>query len=178
VISQPVFRKTIDRNIVFIRMTKEVYNSPAPSSFLRVGSSLLHEKTSKPQDYMMVTLDFELGTGATGTAHTATLELPGSDGKTHTTDNAVVKLAFDDNQRERLRHELSIYEHLKGLNVRGVPMIIGLFQDLETSTLALIMNNVGTCVLSLEPPTDAPDFGIPEPQKYVFLLISSVSLAT
>jgi hypothetical protein len=140
------------RHLALIRIQYGVYNSPEPSSFLRSGSSLspvvgpLPPRKAKDKyrsdEYFTLVLTSEIGDGATGIVHGATLELETSDVQ-RLTHEVVVKLAFSDEQQERLRKEYAIYQHLATANVMGIPTVLGLFEDLEGGSMALVMNNAG-----------------------------------
>ncbi|KAG6827676.1 hypothetical protein H0H92_010807 [Tricholoma furcatifolium] len=84
---------------------------------------------------------------ATGDAHNATIELLASNGEVLSLPNVVVKIAFKKVQQDRLRNEFHIYEHLMSANVKSIPYVFGLFEDHESKAMALIMTNIGTCIL-------------------------------
>ncbi|KAG6902256.1 hypothetical protein C0995_002628 [Termitomyces sp. Mi166 len=81
--------------------------------------------------------------GSTGDAHAATIDFLGPNGKIISFSNVVVKLAFAPVQKKRLRHEFNVYSRLLTANARGIPHAFGLFEDIETEALALIMENAG-----------------------------------
>ncbi|KAJ3508592.1 hypothetical protein NLJ89_g5669 [Agrocybe chaxingu] len=67
--------------------------------------------------------------------------LPSGDCACH---NVIVKLTFSEEQTEKLRHEYGIYASLsRKTGVKGVMAVHGLFEDLETGTLVLIMERGG-----------------------------------
>ncbi|KAG5724599.1 hypothetical protein E4T56_gene4007 [Termitomyces sp. T112] len=134
----------IDCDLMLLHIQHGPYNSPVPSAFLRV---IEPEAPSRsifgPQEYFRITITSELAYGATGDTHAATIDLLRSDGHTISFTKAVVKLAFNDAQKKRLRHEFRIYNHLMSAGARGIPYVFGLFQDFEGEALALVMEHVG-----------------------------------
>ncbi|KAG5729923.1 Negative regulator of sexual conjugation and meiosis [Termitomyces sp. T112] len=49
-----------------------------------------------------------------------------------------------------MRHEFSIYEHLTSRGVeQGIPLVFGLFKDVETDAMALVMSHVGKSLWEL-----------------------------
>ncbi|KAG6816552.1 hypothetical protein H0H87_005259 [Tephrocybe sp. NHM501043] len=142
---QTVCDELPDRSLVLLRIQHGPFNSPIPASFLRiVDTGPLLKTTYGPQEYFTITITSEIGHGATGDTHTATIELLTSEGRTVSFSDIVVKLALEGEQQARLRHEFSVYQHLKAFDVKGIPHIFGLFKEVEGGTLVLIMNNVST----------------------------------
>ncbi|KAG5637244.1 hypothetical protein H0H81_005289 [Sphagnurus paluster] len=158
------------RSLAMIELRYDVYNSPALSSFVRFNHP---EKTSYgPQEYLSIVLTSQIAAGATGIAHEGQLKLLASDEKVRSV-KVVVKLAFGAEQNERLRHEFDIYEHLVAGGVAGgIPIIYGLFEDVESDAVALgVMTHVGNSLWSLKPDKKDPESKahIPEPAKAAFL---------
>lgn len=91
---------------------------------------------------MTIIITSHIGYGATGVLQGAKLELETSDGQ-HLTHDVVVKFAFSEDQRKRMKREYDVYCHLAAANVKGIMKVFGLFQDMEGQTLALIMTNGG-----------------------------------
>ncbi|KAG6814161.1 hypothetical protein H0H87_008746 [Tephrocybe sp. NHM501043] len=121
-----------------------IYNSPAPASFLRLNCT--RKGTYMASEYIKVVVTSKIAAGATGTVHGADVEV--MDGTTVRRLNAVVKLAFGAQERERMRHEFTIYEHLASRGVtEGIPAVYGLFEDLESDVLALVMSYVGSALV-------------------------------
>ncbi|KAG5736117.1 hypothetical protein E4T56_gene6265, partial [Termitomyces sp. T112] len=97
-----------DRALALLEMRYDVYNSPVPASFVRVGTK--RKRSYGPDEYFKLILTSEIASGATGVVHDAQLEVQ-IDG--HVLRAAVVvKLAFQPEEIEAMRHEFSIYEHL------------------------------------------------------------------
>lgn len=86
----------------------------------------------------------ELGHGATGNVYRArfgpSTALP--PGKKDIP--LIVKLATSGGKLFRLRHEYDIYTHLNAVGVKGVPHILGYYQDFDHEAGALIMEDAGT----------------------------------
>ncbi|KIM42836.1 hypothetical protein M413DRAFT_444485, partial [Hebeloma cylindrosporum] len=135
------------------------YCSPTPASFIRIGSSCAPSLQPKPprvqklkakyqtHEYFTLMLGQPLGDGATGVVHPAALEIQVKDDTGATSilkrNDLVVKLAFEEEQKTRMQHEFTVYAHLAKKNVTGVPTVHGLFNDLDSGTLALLMDNAG-----------------------------------
>jgi hypothetical protein len=119
-------------------------------------------------EYLSLILESEIGHGATGVAHGATLELATSGGVILNA-KVVVKLAFSDEQQDSLRHEYNIYQHLALRGVTGVVNILGLFDDLEGCAIGLVMTHAGDA-LSIN------GVAISHSQRFVHLTVSLLCL--
>ncbi|KDR68735.1 hypothetical protein GALMADRAFT_1026246 [Galerina marginata CBS 339.88] len=143
------------RPLVLVNLSYGIYQSPVPASFMRLGPSCVHisyinsfKKIRRKgkythSQYFTLTVGEHLGKGAIGVAHPtyATLEL---DSSTLIQHDLVVKFAFSKEQQESIRHEFDIYQHLARNNVvDGIVRVYGLFQDMDTGTIALVMDNAG-----------------------------------
>ncbi|KAF8074525.1 hypothetical protein FPV67DRAFT_1445583 [Lyophyllum atratum] len=137
-----------ERSLMLLELRYGVYNSAAPASFLRTHS--IQHDTYGPEEYLSIVLTSRIAGGATGVVHGAILRLLSSDGEVRSVD-VVVKLSFKSEQREHLRHEHTVYEHLATRGVEGIPFVYGLFEDVETDTIALVMSHVGTALKTLLP---------------------------
>ncbi|KAF9037352.1 hypothetical protein BDZ89DRAFT_1061508 [Hymenopellis radicata] len=89
-----------------------------------------------PTSYLTLVLNSRLGTGATGDVFAATIP-----NVKH--GPIVVKLATTFRRLCRLRHEYSVYAHLKNANVKCIPRVFGFYQDAQRSAGALILSNDG-----------------------------------
>ncbi|KAG5651320.1 hypothetical protein H0H81_009093 [Sphagnurus paluster] len=146
---EAVKEESRSRPLALVELRYSIYNSPAPASFLRLGH--LQKTSYGPEEYLSVIVASKIAAGATGVAHEAQLRLLTSGGNFRST-NAVIKLAFEPEQNERLRHEFGVYEHLFSRGVaEGMPTVYGLFKDAESDTLALLMSHVGASLWSLNP---------------------------
>ncbi|GLB43189.1 hypothetical protein LshimejAT787_1300900 [Lyophyllum shimeji] len=156
------------RSLALLEIRYGVYNSPAPASFVR--SKTKKRKSYGPDEYFSLVLTSEIASGATGIAHEAQLKVLVG-GSTRSL-GVVVKLSFKLEQLERLRHEVSIYEHLAARGVReGIPFVFGLFEDTETDTLALVMSHVGECLWTLWPDPCAYKDKVSESAKASYLRV-------
>ncbi|KAJ7155835.1 hypothetical protein C8R46DRAFT_1295921 [Mycena filopes] len=143
------------RNLVLLRLHYGQFDSVAPASFLRVGPSLVeasHSGLYRPPrakksysllECISLTLTAELGAGACSVVHSGILSVKLISGETFVID-IVAKIAILPFQRERLRHEYSIYRHLAPSAISGIPKVYGLFEDMETGSLALVMSPCGS----------------------------------
>ncbi|KIM41011.1 hypothetical protein M413DRAFT_445771, partial [Hebeloma cylindrosporum] len=144
------------RDIALFRLEYQSFNSPVPSSFLRVEPSCAPSMKDRPfsqtvkgrqkynpSEYFTLTLDEPFANGAIGTVHRAsakfefgstTVEYPG----------LAVKLAFQEEHQEQLRKEYKIYQHMAKVGyTANILRVHGLFQDCETGLLAMIMDYGG-----------------------------------
>ncbi|KAG6810604.1 hypothetical protein H0H92_011156 [Tricholoma furcatifolium] len=142
------------RPLAIFWMQYDVYASPTPSYFVRMGSK--RQCTYCPSEYFKLILTSEIGSGAVGVVHSAYLELYLGSSEKVTKSNVVVKLAFTKEEIEGIRHEFSVYEYLEERGVhQGIPMIFGLFEDIETNAMALVMSHVGRSLWDLRPESNA-----------------------
>jgi hypothetical protein len=142
------------RNLVLFYVQHDMFKSAAPASFLRIGRSLspdLGSTIKAPRmkrkyaanEVVTVILRSRIGSGATGVLYDSTLQVF-TPGMGLLSEEIIVKLAFDQEQRSRMRHEYNIYRHLASSGVKGcIPRIYGLFEDMEDGATALLMNHVG-----------------------------------
>ncbi|KAF8954477.1 hypothetical protein BDZ97DRAFT_1864931 [Flammula alnicola] len=152
------------RNLALMNLRYGAYQSPAPSSFIRLEPSCApgfndlpfeipnRKMTYSPSQYISLTLSEPMGYGAIGVAHrgSAVIELESGRTFSHT---LVVKFVFsmDEDARNKLRHEFSIYQHLASAGcVEGILCVYGLFEDIESGALALIMDDGGVTLTRRE----------------------------
>ena len=99
-------------------------------------------------------MDVPRGEGATGVIHPVALEVqlldPSGDVSVLNRHDLIMKLAFGKEQQSRLRHESEVYAHLARHRVKGIPTVHGLFLDLDSGTLGLLMDNVGQSLIERE----------------------------
>ena len=101
------------------------------------------------QEYFELLLTPNFSSGATGQVHRATIRMTLTDGRL-LSSSAIVKVAFHDMQRERLRHEYVVYKHLADKGVKSVASIFGLFEDVDDGSSALIMSDAGISLYERE----------------------------
>ncbi|KAG6828725.1 hypothetical protein H0H87_001069 [Tephrocybe sp. NHM501043] len=140
----------IGRNLALLCIQHGPFNSSVPSSLLRITSETkgTPKPNYEPHEYFRMTITSEIAFGTTGDAHTAMIDLLESDGKIISYPDVVVKLAFTSVQKRRLRHEFDVYTHLMGAGAQGIPHMFGLFEDVETEVLVLVMENAGSSLWS------------------------------
>ncbi|KAF9556378.1 kinase-like protein [Agrocybe pediades] len=147
------------RELVLATLNYGIYCSPAPATFLRLtpscvpGLSRDFRPSSKTKfrstEYMDFTLLEPIGEGAVGVVHQATVSLTLANGQVMR-HRVIVKLAFTREQREKLRHEYEVYSHLAKVgHVEGIVEVHGLFEDPDSSTLALVMEDGGQSLSQL-----------------------------
>ncbi|KAF9553459.1 hypothetical protein CPC08DRAFT_822296 [Agrocybe pediades] len=119
-----------------------IYCSPIPATFLQL-------KPSCAPEYMDLTLSEPIGEGAVGVAHAATVSLALETGEV-LEHRVIIKLAFSNVQKEKIRHEYGVYEHLANVgHVQGIVQVHDLFEDPDSRTLALIMEDGGQSLANL-----------------------------
>jgi hypothetical protein len=101
------------------------------------------------EECLTIVLTSEIGRGATGVVHRGTLKPEISDGSVLL--DVIVKLAFDDDQRDSLRNEYEVYRCLRSKGVqKGIAIALGIFDDSECDPCALVMLYAGVS-LATEP---------------------------
>ncbi|KAL4259367.1 hypothetical protein AB1N83_009778 [Pleurotus pulmonarius] len=133
------------RNIMLMFLQYSVYSSPNPTTFFRCGhqpSPRSRRARYNATEYMLIRLTSLITRGATGLVHEGTLEAY-SDDLGLRSCRIVAKLAFGDEQKERMKHEAIIYEHLTKKGVRGIPKCYGIFEDTHGGPLVLVTSHEG-----------------------------------
>jgi len=102
------------------------------------------KKSYAAGSYSTITLTSEIGEGSTGKVHGGTLTV--NAGSEYVDLNVVVKISFGEEEKERLRHEYLIYHHLYAHNVKGIPISLGLYDDPEVQTSALVTLHAGRSI--------------------------------
>jgi len=87
----------------------------------------------------MLILTSEITEGATGIVHGATLKTE----RTLVPYDVVVKLSVLDEQKDRLYNKHAIYETLKSKGIKGIPTVLGIFDDIEEGASMLLMTHAG-----------------------------------
>ncbi|KAG6883592.1 hypothetical protein C0993_005273 [Termitomyces sp. T159_Od127] len=137
-----------ERSLALVELRFGQYNSSAPAAFIRSGT--MKKKTYNSDEYLSLVLTSKLGYGATGAVYDARLEVL-VDGCPRRA-RVVVKLGFKGKEIKSMRYEYSIYQQLSSHDVvEGIPYIFGLYEDVESDTVALVMSYVGNCLWQLRP---------------------------
>ncbi|TFK71948.1 hypothetical protein BDN72DRAFT_876799 [Pluteus cervinus] len=146
--------------LALVRFDFECLRSPCPAACLRRGGPLspysLGRGTKKwKKSYSLpecctLTLDSYLAKGATGRVHTARLEIRTADGKVHSKD-VIVKTAVEPHLRKRIRGEYSTYQHLWEHRVDRIPMVHGLFEDIDDMVTLLVIEKFKMSFRDREP---------------------------
>jgi hypothetical protein len=146
---------TENRDVLFLYLRYGIYDSRYPSTFLRSAPAITKGQklpavmspqaisSCQDEDFLVITLTSEIGAGATGVAHGGMLTAESSDGRISL--DVVVKLAFDSEQRDALKHEYEVYQLLRSKAVvKGITAVLGFFDDFGGhGPGALVMLNAG-----------------------------------
>ena len=156
---QIVLRETAGRDLALLRLEYGVFNSPSPAALYRVGPATitdvvrgeLSSRNTRQQkytsaDYFCITLTDVIAEGATGRVHNAKVEVKTIDGRVYGYV-AAAKIALEQRNRQKLRHEYAVYRHLARQRVDGVARVYGLFEDAAKEALILIMSHAGTSLV-------------------------------
>ncbi|KDQ19051.1 hypothetical protein BOTBODRAFT_171013 [Botryobasidium botryosum FD-172 SS1] len=142
------------RNIAAIFLRYGIYDTISPACFIRTHPSLyMHTQPSlppspeklsyRPDEHVTLALISEYKDCATGVVHDAVLEVHTDDGKCQTR-SAVVKFAFEEEQQARLANEYQAYERFASKGIQEVPVILGMYRDVDGGPRALIMTHEGS----------------------------------
>jgi hypothetical protein len=157
---QRTVTQAYSRNVFLLYLCFEIYDSPNPATFFRSADSLTcHGQTTPPptphlrrkyppSDTVTIVADSQLGEGATGTVHGGILTV--DTGTECVAVQVAIKLAFGEDQKDRLQHEAGVYGQLVNAGVGGIPAPFGLFTDPEDDTLALVLTHGGKSVHALK----------------------------
>lgn len=143
-----------NRDVLFLYLRYGIYDSRIPCTFLRSAPTITEGKkrallsrqaisSCRDEDFLVIILTSEVGAGATGVVHGGVLAVESSDGCISL--DVVVKLAFESEQREALKHEYEVYRLLRSKGVvKGITVVLGFFDDFEgRGPSALVMLNAG-----------------------------------
>jgi hypothetical protein len=144
-----------NRDVLLLYFRYGIYDSPVPATFLRSMAAIAKdENTFSPQpngpfrtrDCFAITATSEIGQGATGIIHGGTLTVLGSDRLL----DIAIKLAFDREQRDALRHEYKMYRFLwSKWVVKGITTALGFFDHAEQpGPCALVMLSAGDSLVT------------------------------
>jgi hypothetical protein len=146
--------QTKHHNMVLVYLQYGIYDSPVPATFLRNRTGAVLPPPSAPaspcdgdhrcpREHMALILTSEIGEGATGIVHGATLQVVTSE-PIHFSSDVVVKLSLLDEQKVRLHNEFATYRTLHSNGVKGLSTVLGIFDDVEDGSTILIMTHAGT----------------------------------
>ncbi|SJL01254.1 uncharacterized protein ARMOST_04572 [Armillaria ostoyae] len=136
------------RNVALLYHQSGRFNSTFPSFFRRAESSN-RKRSYRCDEYFTLVLLKKIGQGAVGEVYEASLEVDFSAGNVaHYPHKVIVKLAFYEDQTEKLEHEYSIYRYLSsGPNqVKNIPHAFGFFEDVESEAGILILSHAGVAL--------------------------------
>ena len=137
------------RNVILLYLQYGIYDSSAPSTFVRsgpIGHPIPLPSPETVRNYQLdecltIVLKSEIGHGATGQVLRGTLEVEASECLSL---DVAVKLALASEQREALKDEYKIYHQLRSEGVTaGITTPLGLFEDVEGGACILVMPYVG-----------------------------------
>ncbi|KAF9556317.1 hypothetical protein CPC08DRAFT_752574 [Agrocybe pediades] len=167
-----IAKELATRNLLLVELDYDIFCSPAPSSFVRVEPPCLPgppEPVSKGRSrrqtgprfpikprceahkYAVLTLEDQVGSGAVGVVHPALVNMKLSSGETLQA-TLMLKLAFTEAQKKKLRNEYRIYSRVAEKSVvEGIVGVHGLFSDPESGALALLMDFGGEDLFTKAP---------------------------
>ncbi|TFK67765.1 hypothetical protein BDN72DRAFT_75580 [Pluteus cervinus] len=138
--------------------------SPSPAACLRLERPLSPycvandtdewRKSYNPLECCTLTLYSDFSSGGTGRVHTARLEVTTAIGITHSKD-VIVKSAVDPSLRKRIRREYTVYQHLWEHKVDRIPMVYGLFEDIDDMVTFLVIEKFPMSFRDREPAESA-----------------------
>jgi hypothetical protein len=130
-----------------------VYDSPIPSTFLRqpvkpeFDEYRMYPRQANANAHHLeedrnctIILTSEAHSESERTVHFGTL---GIDTEGSPMLSVAVKVASVDYERKRLRKEHNIYSHLHAQGVKGIPTVLGFFDDFDEEASCLVMLHCG-----------------------------------
>ncbi|KAF9042125.1 hypothetical protein BJ165DRAFT_1529579 [Panaeolus papilionaceus] len=144
------------RHILLISFDFDVYHSTAPSTFLRISPFCHPDFLSSPfqqlkpnrsypmSKYMHFTAREKIGDGRTGTAFRGVLRIQTGSG--HTIESKIVlKIPLGAQPTKNIHDEYRTYTELALAGVtEGLVQVYGVFEDIETGAIAMMMDDGGT----------------------------------
>ncbi|KAH9487271.1 hypothetical protein JR316_0001341 [Psilocybe cubensis] len=153
-----IAKHLVHRKLALVSLDYGVFSSSVPSSFRRIGESckrdlptestdwtkdVYTQKKFNDKEYITLKLLAPLGRGAVGVVHPAQTEVMLSSGVV-VKGSLVVKLAFSEEQQSKLKAEFEMYCRMSRLSsIKGVLDVHGLFYDVESNVMALLMADGG-----------------------------------
>ncbi len=167
---QEIVNALLTRNIALVYLQHGNYHSTSPSFFKR-PNTLGRQRSYRYADCFTLLVGKKLGQGAIGQVHEAQVlvDMP-SGSVARYPKKVIVKFAFTEEQKERIRHEYSIYRRLLygpvPVAAGDIPTAFGFFEDIESDTGALILSYHGRpLALRSDPP--ASGITVSEEEKCV-----------
>ncbi len=158
---QEIRHELLSRNIALLYFQHGNYHSSSPS-FFRRPNSLGRQRSYRYDDCLTLLIGKQLGQGSIGQVYEAQVlvDMP-SGNVAHYPEKVIVKLALSEEQKERIRHEYSIYRRLLygpvPVAAGDIPTAFGFFEDIESDVGALIISYNGQ---TLAHRSDPPASGI------------------
>ncbi|PPQ78811.1 hypothetical protein CVT25_010680 [Psilocybe cyanescens] len=153
-----LFKELVHRKLALVSLDYNALCSPVPSSFIRIGESCMRDsptegtdwtndecqqKIYSNQEYFILKLLAPIGSGAIGVAHPAQVQLTLESGEV-LEGNLVFKMAFTEERQQKLKHEFEMYCRISRTEgIEGVVDVHGLFHDLESGAMGMLMADGG-----------------------------------
>lgn len=156
-----------------------IYDSVNPDLFHRLSGTHSDEEVATPDlelsrdarsidlDPPVLVLASELGQGGTGMVHGGYLEMRTETGTSRL--EIAAKLAFDEDAKVRLVDEWRVYKLLSVQDVKGIPTMLGIFQDSAEPQImptCLVTTFAGKSLRSLTRTTERPELGLSGRLRY------------
>lgn len=159
------------RHLLLVSLQYGVYSSLNPTTFFRPGhrpniSGSRRRVAYTATEYIHIRLTSLITRGGTGTVHEGRLEAHCKDGLV--TRDIVAKLAFGSDQKQRMLHEATIYEHLTKSRVSCIPTCYGIFEEPhDDGPSVLVTSHEGYWLQHWN--REYPDIGVPKIWRSKFL---------
>ncbi|KAK0231445.1 hypothetical protein IW262DRAFT_1260881 [Armillaria fumosa] len=179
--SQEIRHELLSRNIALLYFQHGNFHSSSPS-FFRRPNSLGRQRSYRYHDCLTLLIGKKLGQGSIGQVYEAQVLVDMPSGKAaRYPEKVIIKLALSEEQKEKLRHEYSIYRRLLygpvPVVAGDIPTAFGFFEDIESNTGALILSYNGQ---TLAHRSDPPASGItvsPEERATLIRILESIHAA-
>lgn len=120
--------------MVALSFEDETLQSPAPTLLFAPGHDC------KPQydtgEYVKLVLYAHLGSGSVGDAYRSRIQ-------SNRYRPFITKIAATPARVRRLRHEYNVYRHLHDSGTRGIPLVLGFYENQSTGVSILLVSDVG-----------------------------------
>ncbi|KAK0490395.1 hypothetical protein IW261DRAFT_1587894 [Armillaria novae-zelandiae] len=178
---EEIRHELLSRNIALLYFQHGNFHSSSPS-FFRRPNSLGRQRSYRYDDCLTLLIGKKLGQGSIGQVYEAQVLVDMPSGKVaRYPEKVIIKLALSEEQKERIRHEYSIYRRLLYGPVRvaagDIPTAFGFFEDIESNVGALILSYNGQ---ALAYRSDPPASGItvsPEERATLIRILESIHAA-